>query len=145
MSFFDNLDFSHTLGAIRDRTGLKFCDVYQLTKSGQNNELVKFLPSPEVDFINLQEQLDSGGTIESGSVLLKQIPVSRYSEDDLKTTTKDDKMRKYWVITTRKGEPKAYTTARIERKPAFWEVTLERYKSLNSAKLTPILEAYNGL
>lgn len=142
-NFFENLDFADTLGQIRDRGGIKIANVYTLVR-GQTAQLMPFLPTPEVDYISHKESLESGGVQPVGDVLLKQIPVSRYSEDDLKTTTSEPSIKKYWVLDSPKSGPKAYITERITRGTFFWEVVLKRYKAVNMGELQTMLEAING-
>ena len=143
-SFFDKLDFSETLGQIRDKAGLKIVDVYTYRKPANGNpQIMPFLPTPEVDYITKEEVLESGGVISVGDILLKQIPISRYSEDDLSSSTSDNSI-KHWILVSSKGEPRAYTTGKIIRSHVFWEVILLRAKAFNSDDIKKLLEGLNG-
>ena len=140
MNFFNNIDFAPTLGHIRDRGQIKFVDVYTYRKEGNNAPVVvPFLPTPLVDFISNKEFMESGGVIAVGEIVLRQIPVSRYKESDLQTSTLSGRVKRYWILSDPKSEPKAYTTTNITRGPLFWEVVLERYKSINEEKLEQAL------
>ena len=144
-NFFDNLDFSETLSQIRDKGGLKIVDVYTYRKSASGNpQIMPFLPTPQVDFITKDEILEPGGVISFGDVILKQIPISRYSEEDLQTISSEPGVNRYWLLDSRKSEPKAYTTAKISRGTIFWEVLLTPYKPLDSDDIKKLLEGLNG-
>ena len=140
MSFFDNIDFAPTLGHIRDKGQIRFVDVYTFIEAGDNAPVVMpFLPTPLVTFVANKEQFDMGGVISVGDIVLKQIPVSRYKESDLKTSVSGGMVRRYWVLSDSKSEPRAYTTEGITRGPLFWEVVIQRYKSINEEKLEQAL------
>ena len=86
-----------------------------------------------------QSILDSGGTIAEGTVLLKNIPASKFPESVLLgTSTKNIKY--YWIIYASNTEPKAYVTDRIVKEnELLFDVYVKRFKSLNITELRKTL------
>lgn len=98
------------------------------------------LPTPYIQFLSHDVNLDRGGLIEEGDLYLKNIPAKKYSEEQLVTTTDDPNIEKYWVVHGPALTPKAYTTSKIDRKNAIlFDVVLSRYKSLNEDYLNTVL------
>ena len=128
-------DIAEALSGVRDfvdDAGLKKANVYFLTKrAGEEDLWEQFLPTPEIQFLDIEESLDPGGIVGLGRVLLKNIPKSLFSNQDLKTASPGGIVKKYWVIGGNGVEPQAYTTSQISTpNVVFWEVLITRYKAL---------------
>ena len=117
---------------VSDKTGLKTANVYFLTKrKGEEDLWEQFLPTPYIQFVDLSQTMDLGGNIAEGRILLKNIPRSVYSNQDLRTSVEDGSVRKYWIIGGNGIEPQAYLTSQISvPNLAFWDVLITRYKPL---------------
>ena len=134
----DNLkDVVGDVLGIRDTIGGKRANVYWLTKEqGKDDVWEQVLPTPDVQFFNLQQSLDTGGIISEGEVTLKDIPISVYSESDLETASRTEGKRKFWILAGPGLETKAYTTKSINKKDLFkFDVYIQRFKSLNPEDL----------
>ena len=132
----DLKEVASDVAGLRDTIGAKKANVYFLVKEeGQDDIWSQVLPTPDIQFFDLQQSLDSGGVVSEGDILLKQIPIQKYEEEGLQTFEESGK-RKFWVVSGPGLETKAFVTSRIEKDLLFFNVYLRRYKSLNSSDLT---------
>ena len=133
----DDIDITPTL-EVFDDIGGKRANVYRWTKrKGFEDQWEQFLPTPHIQYLEIAQELKEGGIGTSVQVMLKNIPVSLYSEGDLETAVEDETaLKKYWVLSGPGLEPKAYTTKTIlKRNPILFDVTLEEFDSINSSDI----------
>ena len=131
---FNNIDFSGPLTKIRDISGNKRANVWFYT-TGEKDIWEQMIPTPYIKPINHEIDLSMGGWIETGDVILGQIPAKKYSESVLLNTTGSSR---YYVIQDPTGamETKAYVPDRIIRKDLFFfTMVIARFKSLNTGDL----------
>ena len=136
--------------ALKDEIGYKKTNVYLLTSTttetidpNTNQSTSKtthvweqILPTPIVANLGLERQMMDGGELEQGSLVISQVPVSKYTETQLKTANTQEvdgaTIEKYYVI-----DEKAYTANYIERKYLHWTINLVRAKAKNVGDLIP--------
>ena len=124
--------------AIRDDIGAKKANVWFYEKKGENDPVWKqILPTPNIVDLSHNVQLMEGGTVESGDLFLRSIPISKFNEEDLETVVENEMDQKYWVIAPPNGFTRAYTSVHIKRNYLSFEVHIRRYKSINDNELQP--------
>lgn len=129
------------IGAIRDEIGAKIANVYLLTREeGVPDIWEQILPTPHIRDFSHSLKLVEGGEVRSGDLLLKGIPISKYSEMNLDTALMDqeDEKEKYYIIDRR-----AYTLVHIKKNYLTWDVLIRRWEALNSEDIgnpPPVVE-----
>ena len=111
-------------------------NVYLYEKTGEVEPVWRqVLPTPSVRDLSFDQAVMEGGIVQRGDLRLGSIPVSAYSEEDLRTDTMQANKRKYWVIREPGGPTKAYTTVHISRRLLNYVVHIRRYDAINEGDL----------
>ena len=133
----DLKDVARDAYSIRDDIGAKVANVYFYSKTeGDDPIWTQVLPTPSIRDLSFEQPLMEGGIVQRGDLALSAIPVSSYSEEDLRTDSMNHLLRKYWVIVEPGGKTKAYTTIHISRKLLSYIVHIRRYDSINAGELS---------
>ena len=116
--------------SLKDEIGTKKSNVYMVEVDEDDNQVFRqILPSPSLSYSTSMMQKE-GGVVNQVDATLTAIPISKYSENDLKTFTEDEEKEVFWFI-----DGKAFTTVGIFKRLLTWTVTLKRFSSYNEGDL----------
>lgn len=115
---------------IRDDIGVGLGPVCLVTRTwsgervgdGSYTEVItKMLPTPEIKDFSHDVRVSDAGAIKSGDLILKTIDKNRFSEDELRTDTGEEKIEKFIKVKTHR-----YRTIHIKEKVFFWDVHIRK-------------------
>ena len=147
----DNFQFTNklktvveNLQGVRDRMGAKESNVFflNITKKEDGTEDITYnqvLPTPYVAEFKTESHLLETGIVQAGDLLLKGIPVSKYTHDQLTTSpdkTSGDTALRHWII-VENNIARAYNTIDTRRNLLTYDVHIRRFTSINDNEYHP--------
>lgn len=147
----DNFQFTNklktvveNLQGVRDRMGAKESNIFflNITTKEDGTEAITYdqvLPTPYVAEFKTESQLLEAGIVEAGDLLLKGIPVSKYTQNQLTTSpdkTSGDTKQRHWIIVEH-NIARAYDTVDIRRNLFSYDVHIRRFIAINDNEYHP--------
>ena len=90
-----------------------------------------------MEFIDKRDELDYGGDITIDQVMLKNIPVRSFSEDELRGVFNPP--QRQFIVVKSPQKLVAFSVQSLESDEIFWTIFLSRYKSINKNELEGLL------